>query len=1242
MEMTETYMGKIRLLYIEDDEAQREESTELLRKRGYDVSAARDGNTGLEILGQITFDAVLCDLNMPGMNGLEVLRQAKKIAPDTPFLILTAHGSMPLAVETTREGAVNFVLKPFEIEVLEITIHQSIEMARLQRKLRESNTELDSKAKQLEAKTMELAQANVDLLGAQEQIEEHRDVLQAIIDSSPSALIMVNHEGKITAASILITDFFDLEIDTILGMEFDQFHGRIGPLFENSEAFENLTTRLCNEPDLRESGTPGMADLQNRTIRLVKPKPRMIATICKPVLDRAGEELGRVWIYVDVTEEIRSNEQIRLIVESSPIPTIISRLEDGKIIFVNEQLGEMSGYRKEEMIGKCTPDFYYDREQREAVVEMLKRDGYLRDYEVRIRTSDGGFVWAVLSLTVTELGGEPVIIGGLADVTERKRAEEELKRERNFVSAVLDTAGALVVVLDPEGHILRCNRACEKITGYKFPEIRDKHFVDVFILPEETETVKERFEQILREKRFVQGDNYWRAKDGSSRLITWSNTVLLDDSCEVEYVIATGIDVTKRKEAEEKLRLYKEIFLNSKDGILIVDPKGDFIEANQTYSELYGYSPEELRNMNACDVVGPEMEEKLHTALTTGGSFRGALTSTTKDGEERTVDVSAYPIRNEAGDVSCYISVERDITERKQAQDALSLRLQYEEELATISQELLTGAEAVDALDRTVNRLLTVSGVSRVRIIENFEHPEDGLCMRQTHGACTPDLKSLLSNPLLQHIRYDDGFERWNDMLSQNEEIRGKIESFPESERKILSSFDILSVLAIPIQVEGKWYGFVELDDCKEAVEWSDENTRLLRTAAEIIGTYIGHERFEQALRVSEERFRSLVENATDVIFSLSPEGNFTYLSPQFTETTGFAVSEFIGQPVTALMPPDDAQQSLSWIINGMPKDHEHSGGYQFRMKTKAGEWRWFTSDSSVIRNDKGEIIEAIGVAHDITEVKQMLEDLETANRELRDTQTQLVQSEKMASLGQLVAGIAHEINTPVGAVGSMHDTQVRAMDKLRKTLESEFPDEYKQSETVKACFETIENANKVIETGTERVTTIVRRLRSFARLDEADLKTVDIHEGLEDTLTLIHHEIKHHITVTKDYGDIPPIACYPGRVNQVFLNILNNARQAVGEKGEVRIRTYQRDGNVCVEISDNGVGISKVHLARVFDPGFTTKGVGVGTGLGLSICYQIIQDHRGDIEVESEPGKGTTFRIVLPIGLDKMIENNG
>jgi signal transduction histidine kinase len=277
-------------------------------------------------------------------------------------------------------------------------------------------------------------------------------------------------------------------------------------------------------------------------------------------------------------------------------------------------------------------------------------------------------------------------------------------------------------------------------------------------------------------------------------------------------------------------------------------------------------------------------------------------------------------------------------------------------------------------------------------------------------------------------------------------------------------------------------------------------------------------------------------------------------------------------------------------------------------------------------------------MGRDITEIKMTLADLAFTNQELRDTQSQLVQSEKMASLGSLVAGIAHEINTPIGAISSMHDTLVRAVTKLKQNLENRLPGTLDEDRQLQATFEIIQNANQVIESGCSRVTEIVRRLRSFARLDEAELKQVDIHEGLEDTLTLLHHEIKHNVTVNKNFGDVPPISVYPGRLNQVFLNILNNARQAIEDKGEITITTYVTNKKVTVAISDTGAGISQENLKNIFDPGFTTKGVGVGTGLGLSICYQIIQEHKGDIKVESEEGKGTTFTITLPMNLDDLL----
>ena len=271
--------------------------------------------------------------------------------------------------------------------------------------------------------------------------------------------------------------------------------------------------------------------------------------------------------------------------------------------------------------------------------------------------------------------------------------------------------------------------------------------------------------------------------------------------------------------------------------------------------------------------------------------------------------------------------------------------------------------------------------------------------------------------------------------------------------------------------------------------------------------------------------------------------------------------------------------------------------------------------------------------------VKNLQSDLEETNRHLKEARAQLVQSEKMASLGQLVAGIAHEINTPIGAINSMHDTLFRTLDRLKEFIQQELPEDCRQIPKLEAAFKLIDDSNSVIKSGAERVINIVTRLKSFARLDEADLKTVDIHEGIEDTLVLIHHELKHNITIVKNYGDIPPISCFPSQLNQVFLNLLVNSKQAIKDKGIITITTCVKNKKVHIKFSDDGVGIPKESVSRIFDPGYTTKGIGVGTGLGLSISYNIIQNHRGEIKVTSELGNGTEFLIVLPMDLEAQLE---
>jgi PAS domain S-box-containing protein len=396
----------------------------------------------------------------------------------------------------------------------------------------------------------------------------------------------------------------------------------------------------------------------------------------------------------------------------------------------------------------------------------------------------------------------------------------------------------------------------------------------------------------------------------------------------------------------------------------------------------------------------------------------------------------------------------------------------------------------------------------------------------------------------------------------------------------------------------------------------------------------------EAALQESEELFRGIVESANDIIFTMSKDLEISYVSPNVRDLLGYSPSELIRTRAAPYIHPDDAASSEQAFARVLERG-EPLANFEHRVLHKDGSVRWFHVNAAVVRNSDGETLFMVAIAHDFTEHKRFVAELERAHRELSQTQSQLIQSEKMASLGMLVAGIAHEINTPIGAVSSMHDTLLRTVDKLREEVfRSELDDERRSR--FERFFNVLGDANRVMRSGVERVTTIVRRLRSFARLDEAELKDADINEGIEDTLTLVHHELKHDIDVVKNLGPLPPIPCFPGRLNQVFLNLIVNARQAIKGKGTITIET-ERDGHeVVIRISDTGVGIARDHLDRVFDPGFTTKGVGVGTGLGLSICYQIVQDHRGTISVDSEPAKGTTFTIRIPDNLDEYYGDDG
>ena len=243
------------------------------------------------------------------------------------------------------------------------------------------------------------------------------------------------------------------------------------------------------------------------------------------------------------------------------------------------------------------------------------------------------------------------------------------------------------------------------------------------------------------------------------------------------------------------------------------------------------------------------------------------------------------------------------------------------------------------------------------------------------------------------------------------------------------------------------------------------------------------------------------------------------------------------------------------------------------------------------------------------------------------------LQGAKMESLSQLVAGVAHEINTPIGAITGNNDIISRAVAKIKDHLGQERSSKDPENEHLLKVFAILEKTNQASILASKRIAKIVTNLRRFVRLDEAERQTADVHEGLNSATALLEAELGGRIVFKKKYGDIPKIYCSPSNLNQAFMAILKNAVDAIKQKGEIVIKTRELDEHLRIEISDDGAGIPQGNIDRIFDPGFTTKGVKVGVGLGLSICYKIIVDeHRGHIDVSSEPDKGTTFTINLPI----------
>lgn len=870
-------------------------------------------------------------------------------------------------------------------------------------------------------------------------------------------------------------------------------------------------------------------------------------------------------------------------------------------------------------------------------------------WEGRFILPSGQLKWVqAASIPELQANGDILWDGLLMDITVRKQGEEALRQAREelelrveerfaefrqaneqlrFTQFSMDYAPEAIFCMDANAQFFYVNEAACQLLGYSREELLSMSIHDVDLnFP--TQSWSEHWEKLKSQSSFtLESTN--RASDGRIFPIELSVNYLEFNGQEYNCVFVR--DTTKRKQAEEALRESEERFRRlveqAVDTIIVHDIEGKILDANQQACNSLGYSREELLTLSIADI---------EDNYTPGAAWRYVIHGlpVTVNSRQRRKDGTSFPVEVRLGLLEfkgqqLILSLTRDITERKRAEEALQ---QSEAKFRSIVENAndiiyrLTPDGVFSYISPNWSDILghEVSEVEG-KVFTPFVHPDDlPTCLGTLHRAIETGHKQ---SGVEYRVRHKNGTWRWHT-----------------SNLAVLkdASGEVVSLVGIAR----------DISDRKQA---------------------------EEALRESEERFRNLVESTNDFIWEVDENALYTYVSPKIRDILGYEVADVVGKTLFDLMPPEEAYRVAEMISNrvalrrpltNLENTNLHKDGHLVVLETsgvaffdKAGNFKGYRGiDRDITKRKQTE--EAIRQSK--VQLQQQATQLEQALRQLKNTQVQLIQTEKMSSLGQLMAGVAHEINNPVSFIyGNINHARRYTGDLLK--LIRLYQDTYPQSsppieqeiEAIDLNFieEDFPRLLASMEVGSKRIQRIVESLRNFSRFEEATIKQVDIHQGIDSTLMLLQSRLTQHlipaaIQVIKNYGNLPLVECYPGHLNQVFMNLLNNAIDALDEansrKSPLETETNPSTIRICTEfsqestsnplvvirIADNGGGMTKEVCLRAFDPFFTTKPVGEGAGLGLAISYQIIVElHKGQLHCNSSPGEGTELVIQIPIG---------
>jgi PAS domain S-box-containing protein len=886
-----------------------------------------------------------------------------------------------------------------------------------------------------------------------------------------------------------------------------------------------------------------------------------------------------------------------------------------------------------------------------------------------------------------------------------------------FFSLSLD----LLCIAGFDGYFKEINPAWTKILGWSKQELLDKPFIE-FVHPDDKESTLVAAQKLAMSFDTTCFENRYLCRDGSYKWISWSSTPFTEE----KLIYAVARDITLQKENElalqktiQELEGFK-VALNAHSLVAITDATGRINYANDKFCEVSQYSREELLGQDHRIVNSgyhsPEFFINLWQTIAAGKIWRGEIRNKSKDGSFYWVDTLIVPILNNDRRPQQYVAIRTDITQRKLSELALLERSRLSLLSAEVSLALSQSGTLSDILQSCTNTISKYLDVA-FACIWTFERQTNQLEL-QAGVQCENTSCNALNNnqDFPNNIVVANkivGLMSHNYQPILNQEVRV---NYPDN--LLDAKLSTLHFSAYPLIIEQQLIGIIVLFSQQL---FNEPTHNLLNWIANNIAVAIDRIWAREELLSRREalllRLASQIRSSLDLDTILATAVNeirsllqvdrcyFLQYCPD-TSQPSLTITHEDRNPSLPCMLGNLSPQNHAWLIELLLNqelvciDSNHRNLYSqpniqsllgdsiisqllLPVKSNYGEFGaivcshydgdriWSNSDIGILQAVTDQVAIAIDHAQLYTQsrtatltAQTQAEKLQEALHQLQQTQSQLIQHEKMSSLGQLVAGVAHEINNPVSFIhGNLTyaNQYVEELLNLLNLYREQYPEptaEIIQLETEIDLDFITDDLSKLLNSmkmGTTRIQEIVLSLRNFSRLDEAEKKLVDIHEGIDNTLLILKHRWKDNgiglgITINKEYANLPLVECYPGQLNQVLMNILTNAIDALEELNNqkknlhcnqqelfqptIKIQTEILDNNfIAIKIADNGSGMTAEIANRLFDPFFTTKPVGKGTGLGLSISYQIIvEKHGGSLQCISKPGKGTEFIIKIPV----------